>query len=140
MTGLCIAVAAVLRAAIPTAEFTLAWTHSVEKIRWEEDYAVSAEVLTPVAARVRGSGAGMDPPAGATLRQGVWHYRPALAALPRLYLTVSPYAADYDLCWRGGCDRLGALAGLPTAGGVVELYGCPYPEGTHAASMTPSPR
>ncbi len=138
--GLCVAVAAVLRAVLPASEFTLAWTHSVEKIRWEEDYVVSAQALTAVAARVRGSGAGMDPPAGATLRQGVWHYRPDLAAQPRLHLAVSPYTTDYDLCWRGGCKHLGELAGLPADGGVVELYGCPYPEGTRAASMTPSRR
>jgi hypothetical protein len=38
--------------------FTLAWTHSIEKIRWEEDWQVVGERLQVVAARIRGSGAG----------------------------------------------------------------------------------
>jgi hypothetical protein len=60
--------------------FTLAWTHSIEKIRWEEDWQVVGERLQVVAARIRGSGAGMEPPAGAVLQEGVWHYRPAMPA------------------------------------------------------------
>jgi hypothetical protein len=27
---------------VPVTEFTLAWTHSIEKVRWEEDYAVES--------------------------------------------------------------------------------------------------
>ena len=53
---------------IPAQQVTLAWTHSIEKQRWEEDYAVqpgaTAEappVLQALAARVRGSAAGMEP-------------------------------------------------------------------------------
>ena len=49
---------------VATDHFTLAWTHSIEKVRWEEDYAVRFDavlgqpVLHAVQARVRGSGAG----------------------------------------------------------------------------------
>ena len=41
---------------------TLAWTHSVEKTRWEEDWREVAAGLELVEARVQGSGAGMEPP------------------------------------------------------------------------------
>jgi hypothetical protein len=125
VTALCLAVAAVIRVALPVTDFTLAWTHSVERVRWEEDYRVDGEMLSAVAARVRGSGAGMEPPAGAVLRNGVWHYRPEVAPLRRLRLTVSPYAADYELCWRGHCTRLTDLVAMPQEGGVVEVSGCP---------------
>jgi hypothetical protein len=124
MTGLCLAVAGVVSAMLPVTDFTLAWTHSVEKIRWEEDYRVVDHALVPVAARVQGSGAGMEPPAGALLRDGAWHYHPAGEPLPRLLVTVSPYASDYDLCANGHCVKLTDLVAMPAQGGVVELHGC----------------
>ena len=90
----------------------------------EEDYRVVDHALVPVAARVQGSGAGMEPPAGALLRDGAWHYRPAGVTLPRLLVTVSPYASDYELCADGHCAMLTDLAAMPAQGGVVELQGC----------------
>jgi hypothetical protein len=124
MTGLCLAVAAVIRATLPAGEFTLAWTHSVEKIRWEEDYRVEDGALVPVVARIRGSGAGMEPPPHAVLRDGVWHYRPDGPAHPRLRVTVSPYTDDYDLCWNRQCAKLADLVGMANASGVVEIFPC----------------
>jgi hypothetical protein len=124
MTGLCLAVAGVIGAMLPVTDFTLAWMHSVEKIRWEEDYRVVDHSLVPVAARVQGSGAGMEPPAGALLRDGAWHYRPAGEPLPRLLVTVSPYTSDYELCANGHCVRLTDIVAMPAQGGVVELHGC----------------
>ena len=54
--------------------FTLSWTHSVEKTRWEEDWRVTPAGLEIVEARVKGSGAGMEPPEGAVLKDGWWTY------------------------------------------------------------------
>ncbi|MFZ5558537.1 MAG: DUF1850 domain-containing protein [Pseudomonadota bacterium] len=125
MIGLCLAVDMMVRAALPAAEFTLAWTHSVEKVLWEEDYRVERDGLVPLAARVRGAGAGMEPPPGAVLRDGAWRYRPAVGALPRLALTVSPHAADYRLCAGGRCKLLGELAGIRA--GTVHLFPCRVP-------------
>ena len=71
MIGLCMGLAGAVWAQLPVAEFTLAWDHSVEKVRWEEDYRVTAAGLLLGEARVRGSGAGMEPPANAVLRDGV---------------------------------------------------------------------
>src|SRR5690606_25695468 len=83
MIGLCLGLAGVLWAEVPTDEFTLAWTHTIEKIRWEEDYQLPPAGLRLQAARVRGTGAGMEVPDGAVLRDGAWHYQPQLPALPR---------------------------------------------------------
>ncbi|MDQ6882177.1 MAG: DUF1850 domain-containing protein, partial [Pseudomonadota bacterium] len=94
-------------ATLPWAAFTLAWTHSIEKIRWEEDYQVVGQRLVLQEARIRGSGAGMEPPAGAQLdARGVWHYRPELAPLERLRLSHSPYAGSYEFCSAGECKPL----------------------------------
>ena len=50
--------------------FTLSWTHSVERVRWEEDWRVTPAGLEIVEARVKGSGAGMEPPPDAVLKNG----------------------------------------------------------------------
>jgi hypothetical protein len=121
--ALCLAAGA-LAASLATQSFTLAWTHSIEKIRWEEDWRVAGDRLEIVAARVRGTGAGMEPPAGAVLRDGVWHYRPPLAAQAELLLTHSPHAAGYELCREARCEPLaGLLPGLPTDA-VVKITPC----------------
>ena len=123
MSGICFA-AAMLAAVLPAQEFTLAWTHSIEKVRWEEDWRSEAGTLVLVEARIRGSGAGMEPPAGAVLKDGAWHYRPAVPPLDRLLLSHSPYAAGYQLCLTDACrplaDMLPGLADIA----VIEITPC----------------
>ncbi len=123
MGGICLA-AALLTATLPLQTFTLAWTHSIEKIRWEEDYRLDDGRLLLTEARIKGSGAGMEAPDGARLERGVWRYRPALAPLARLRLAHSPYADDYEICAAGNCRPLASL--LPGIGetAVVELVPC----------------
>ena len=41
--------------------FTLSWTHSVEKIEWQENWQINKSNLEIVEARIKGSGAGMPP-------------------------------------------------------------------------------
>ena len=105
--------------------FTLAWMHSIEKIRWEEDWRIEGRALVAVAARIAGAGAGMEPPPGAVLKDGVWHYRPALPPQPRLRLTHSPHAAGYQLCVDGRCaplaERLPGLDNIAT----IDISVCP---------------
>ncbi len=106
-------------AVIATQMFTLAWNHSVERVRWEEDWRVEAGRLTIDEARIRGTGAGMEPPAGSVLVNGMWHYRPSGGG-PQIRLEASGYSPDYELCFAGGCRRLGEV--LPRDGedrGVV---------------------
>lgn len=120
---------------IASHSFTLAWTHSIEKIRWEEDYTISLDtqgqpVIIPGKARIKGSGAGMDPPADAThLGNGWYQYQPHTAPLKVLRLTRSPYTADYDWCMNGKCQELKAL--MPTDGDVTLLEPCQMPAGTN---------
>ena len=100
--------------------FTLAWTHSVEKTRWAEDWRVTPAGLELVAARVEGSGAGMEVPEGAVLDGGVWTYRPRLPPQPSLLLASSGATGEgWELCVAGGCLTIGDAPGTP-----VEIRGC----------------
>lgn len=123
-TALCL-VAGLITARLPVPSFTLAWTHSIEKIPWEEDWRLDADRLLLDVARIRGTGAGMEPPAGATLKAGVWYYAPTIAPIATLRLTHSPHAAAYELCAAEDCRPLPEwLPGLP-ADAVIELSACP---------------
>lgn len=114
---------------VPVSSFTLAWTHSIEKVRWEEDYVVQQgttpgdePVLEAVAARVHGSGAGMEPPPDARLTHGWYEYTPALRHPAELRLTRSVFTADYDWCVGRNCRSMAEL--LPSNGGVTVLTAC----------------
>lgn len=123
MSGLCIAAAASLFVFLPLQAFTLAWTHSVEKVRWEEDWRVESGGLRIVEARIRGSGAGMEPPAGAILENGVWRYVPRLKPVERLRLANSDFTAAYELCVEHRCRPLAELAD-DTENRPLEIYAC----------------
>ncbi|MGB3386648.1 MAG: DUF1850 domain-containing protein [Pseudaminobacter sp.] len=100
--------------------FTLAWSHSVEKTRWEEDWRLTPAGLQIVEARIQGSGAGMEPPAEAVLKDGWWVYAPQLPPQPKLLLAASgATGAGWSLCAGGECLELGA-----TPGSQVELSAC----------------
>jgi hypothetical protein len=130
--SVCLA-AGLLAAVLPLSTFTVAWNHSIEKIRWEEDYRVAAGRLVLDEARIRGSGAGMEPPPDARFEHGVWHYRPPLQPLERLRLTHSRYTAGYEICGAGRCQPLTSLLpGLPEYA-VVEVTACDAPAAAKAA-------
>lgn len=128
MIGLCLGLAGVVWAQVPTMEFTLAWTHTIEKIRWEEDYRLGVDGLYLDAARIRGTGAGMEVPDGAVLRNGSWEYRPRLPPLPLLRLGRTPEAGDYQLCQSGACRPLADWLGPPShERPAVEAWPCESP-------------
>ena len=112
MAGICIAVAlsSVVLAHLPD-RVTLAWEHSVEKTRWEEDYALSERRLALEEARIQGTGAGMEIPDGAWFQGGMWHYHPDIAPLPQVRFTNSLVPGGYDICTKGRCVRLRELIG-----------------------------
>lgn len=125
--SLCVA-SGTLLAVLPFSAFTLAWTHSIEKTRWEEDWQIQGRQLVLVAARIRGTGAGIEIPSDATLRGGVWHYPPELPPQSELLLRHSPYVAGYELCSAGQCRPLADL--IPgmnenTGDAIIELRPCP---------------
>jgi hypothetical protein len=120
---LCLAAGAVT-AALAVDAFTLAWTHSIAKTRWEEDWRIEGKTLVIAEARIRGTGAGMEPPADAVLKDGVWHYRPAIR-LKQLHLAHSPYTTGYELCLNGTCRPLAErLPGAENPTTIV-LEACP---------------
>ncbi|GAA6140623.1 DUF1850 domain-containing protein [Hydrogenophaga sp. 5NK40-0174] len=120
---------------MPGERFTLAWTHSIEKVRWEEDYRIvvpkvhgSSErpQLLIEAARIRGTGAGMEPPADAVLKDGWYHYHPKTPSPYEQRLTRSPYTADYEWCSADKqCQPMGEL--LLSDGGITLLRPCRAP-------------
>jgi hypothetical protein len=117
--------AGVVWAEVPVPAFTLAWTHTIEKIRWEEDYRVTPEGLLLGEARVKGSGAGMEIPDDAELREGSWHYRRQLAPLQPLRVGRTPEAGDYQVCFDQGCHPLSEWLGPPQASQpALELWSC----------------
>jgi hypothetical protein len=109
--ALCIA-AAGKTLLIAASAFTLSWTHSVEKIAWQEDWQVGQDGLRIVEARVKGSGAGMEPPEGSVLKDGWWHYKPALPPQKQVRLAASgATGGGWTLCAAGECMVLGAAVG-----------------------------
>lgn len=123
MAALCLTTGA-LTATLALSSFTLSWTHSIEKVEWREDWRVEDGLLVPEAAWVRGSGAGMEPPADAVLVDGWWRYRPTLGPQEELVLARSRFAGDYRLCWDGGCRPLADIMPLPEQPGVTIVRSC----------------
>lgn len=108
--SLCLISAGVIKALAVTA-FTLVWTHSIEKIDWREDWRVTPQGLELVTARVKGSGAGMEPPPEARLIDDwfVWH--PQGSPMPEVVLGNSGMAGEWRLCADGRCRTLSTILG-----------------------------
>jgi hypothetical protein len=91
--------------------FSLSWTHSVEKTEWREDWAVTPAGLHLTKARVKGSGAGMEPGDGAVLKDGWWEWQPTNPPIPELRLAASgATGGGWSFCSARGCVELGAQA------------------------------
>ncbi|ARU90515.1 DUF1850 domain-containing protein [Pseudomonas sp. M30-35] len=127
MIGLCMGLAGTVWAQLPISDFTLAWKHTIEHIRWEEDYRVTAEGLVLGEARVKGTGAGMEIPDDAVLREGSWHYHRQLPPLQPLRLGRTPEAGDYQLCFNQRCHSASEWLGPPKASQpALELWSCEF--------------
>lgn len=101
--SLCVA-SAVVALALAGHGFTLSWVHSVERTEWQEHWVVDAHAQLQLdSARVKGSGAGMEPPPDAVLREGWWVYRPRRPAQETVVLAVSgATVGGWTLCVDGG--------------------------------------
>jgi hypothetical protein len=108
--SLCIAGAG-LAVAIATQGFTLAWTHTIEKTEWQEDWRIDGDRLVIEEARIKGSGAGMDPPADAVLKDGFYAFHPRIPPLPEIVLRRAPQAGDWRLCTEVRCATVGEWLG-----------------------------
>ena len=134
--GICLSLAAALQGTpevfVPVTHFTLAWTHSIEKVRWEEDYAVQISpatgqppLLIALKARIKGSAAGMEPPDGAVLINGWFEYTPRQSTVAELRLMRSEFTADYEWCVDGGCQSMSTL--IASDRGFTRARACFYP-------------
>jgi hypothetical protein len=121
--SLCLAAAGVTKV-LSVAAFTLVWTHSVEKTGWQEDWVVTPKGLQIVGARIEGSGAGMDPPPDAQLRDGWYRWKPKLAPLPEVVLGNSGVAGEWRFCTSGQCHTLSEIMGHAIGSNTTVLTRC----------------
>lgn len=121
--SLCLISAGVTKT-LAVAAFTLVWTHSIEKVDWQEDWTVTAAGLELVQARVKGSGAGMEPPPEARLVNGWFQWRPQRAPMSEVALGNSGAAGEWRLCRDGGCRTLSEILGHDVGANVTIMQAC----------------
>jgi hypothetical protein len=121
--SLCLASAGGVKT-LAIAAFTLVWTHSVEKTDWQEDWRITPQGLELVQARVKGSGAGMEPPPDARLVGGWFQWQPRLAPMPEVVLGNSGAAGEWRLCIEGRCRTLSDILGHPVGANVTTMRAC----------------
>lgn len=121
--SLCLASAGVVKA-LSIAAFTLAWTHSIEKVEWQEDWRVTPLGLELAQARVKGSGAGMEPPPQARLVDGWFQWQPERPAMRQVVLGNSGAAGEWRLCTDGQCRTLSEILGHPVGANVTTMSAC----------------
>lgn len=102
----------------------LSWVHSVEKIEWQEDWRVTPQGLQIVQARVKGSGAGMEPPPDARLVDGWFRWTPQLPARREVVLGNSGLAGEWHICTDGKCEALSAILGRPVGANTTTMSVC----------------
>jgi hypothetical protein len=121
--SLCLASLGVVKV-LSVAAFTLAWTHSIEKVEWQEDWRITASGLELVEARVKGSGAGMEPPPQARLIDGWFRWKPERPAMPEVILGNSGAAGEWRLCAGGKCRTLSEIFGHPLGTDATTMRAC----------------
>lgn len=104
------------------ADITLSWRHSVEHTVWQEDWHADPAGLQLVAARIEGSGAGMEQPPDAVLKNGFWTWTPSLPLLPKVELRRSGATADWQICRANTCVAMDSL--VPKDADPVVLTTC----------------
>ena len=134
MVGICL-VAAGTVVHLGVSSLTLAWTHSVEKIRWEEDYRATPAGLLVVEDRLQGTGAGMEPPPDATFDGKWWRYHATIGPQPQVILRRSGMTVgDWQVCIKGVCKPMGDYVGEKADPVVMELCG---DRSSPGSSLTP---
>jgi hypothetical protein len=124
--SLCLASVGVVKT-LSVAAFTLAWTHSIEKVDWQEDWRVTHKGLELVQARVKGFGAGMEPPPDARLVGGWFQWHPKRAPMPEVVLGNSGAAGEWRFCSDGHCRTLSEIFGHPVGANVTTMRACDDP-------------
>ncbi len=75
----------------------VSWQHSVEKTQWQELYSIQTAGLYLQKVSIQGSGAGMEIPSEAILKEGHYVYHPQ-QFFKQITLTYSPFTTDYRIC------------------------------------------
>lgn len=111
MTG-CLLIGASL-VSLAASDFTLRWTHSVEKIEWVETYRIDGPMFHLTRVAIKGSGAGMEPADDARLEHGWYVWNPDVT-LPSLTLAASgATGSGWHLCSGAECREIGSNPGAP---------------------------
>ena len=126
--SLCLASAGLVKT-VAVAAFTLVWTHSIEKVDWQEDWRVTAVGLQLVQARVKGSGAGMEPPPEARLTDGWFQWRPQRPPMHEVILGNSGAAGEWRLCTGTKCETLSEIFKHPVGANMTAMSACEGPQG-----------
>ena len=121
--SLCFATAGGVKA-LALSAFTLVWTHSIEKVDWQEDWRVTPAGLELVQARVKGTGAGMEPPPEARLVDGWFQWQPR-KTMTEVALGNSGAAGEWRLCVDGQCRTLSQIFGITIGSNVTTMSACP---------------
>ncbi len=121
--SLCLASAGVVKT-LSIAAFTLTWIHSIEKTEWQEDWRIAPAGLELVQARVKGFGAGMEPPPEARLIGGWFQRQPTRAPMPEVVLGNSGAAGEWHFCSDGNCKTLSEIFGHSVGINVTTMRAC----------------
>ncbi len=121
--SLCLASAGIVKT-LAIAAFTLVWTHSIEKVDWQENWRVTPEGLQLVRARVKGSGAGMEPAPEARLIDGWFQWQPQRPPMHEVLLGNSGAAGEWRLCTGANCETLSEIFGHPVGPNVTAMSAC----------------
>jgi len=99
---------------IAATSFILSWTHSVEKVPWQEFWTVTAQGLVLSEARIKGSGAGMEPPEDAVFKEGWYIYHPNIPPRHEIVLAASgKTTGGWTFCSDQKCMELGKTEEKP---------------------------
>ena len=114
-------------AKIATLSFTLAWTHSVQKTRWIEEWRVGPTSLQIVEAWAESNGAGMEPQNGAVFDGKFWRWKPAMGPLPEVALRRSDAVPEgWTFCTKGPQGSQCRAIGTPAdTADIAVLKPCP---------------
>ncbi|MDF2141156.1 DUF1850 domain-containing protein [Paenirhodobacter sp. CAU 1674] len=113
-------IAGALTVALSTSgQFTLEWTHSVEKEGWREVWQVEGDRMHLVEAAVKGSGAGMEPGPDGGFVDGWWVWVPDSPPVSELLLAASGETPSGWLLCGVDCVTLGARPDKP-----IRLHPC----------------
>ena len=110
MAGACLLIGATIMSLTGNV-FSLHWIHSVEKIEWVEAWRIEDGALTLIEARVKGSGAGMEPGEGAHLQDGWWVWSPETRVEILTLAASGATGQGWRVCDGDTCQEIGAKPG-----------------------------